>query len=109
MPYYAGLKKIKDAAVRRRTIEGLQRLRPALAKAIPTRTATNTLLLATWNIREFDSGKYGYRGDEPYYYIAEVLSRFDLIAIQEVRDGLYPLQRLKRLLGDDWVLISEQI
>ena len=102
MPYYAGLKKIKDAAVRRRTIEGLQRLRPALAKAIPTRTATNTLLLATWNIREFDSGKYGYRNDEPYYYIAEILSRFDLIAIQEVRDGLYPLQRLRRLLGDDW-------
>ncbi len=102
MPYYAGLKKIKDAAVRRRTVEGLQRLRPALAKAIPTRTATNTLLLATWNIREFDSGKYGYRNDEPYYYIAEILSRFDLIAIQEVRDGLYPLQRLRRLLGDDW-------
>lgn len=102
MPYYAGLKKIKDAAVRRRTIEGLQRLRPALAKAIPTRTANNTLLLATWNIREFDSGKYGYRNDEPYYYIAEILSRFDLIAIQEVRDGLYPLQRLRRLLGDDW-------
>lgn len=102
MPYYAGLKKIKDAAVRRRTIEGLQRLRPALAQAIPTRTASNTLLLATWNIREFDSGKYGYRNDEPYYYIAEILSRFDLIAIQEVRDGLYPLQRLRRLLGDDW-------
>lgn len=102
MPYYAGLKRIKDAAIRRRTIEGLQRLRPALFKAIPTRTANHTLLLATWNIREFDSGKYGYRGDEPYYYIAEILSRFDLIAIQEVRDGLYPLQRLRRLLGDDW-------
>jgi len=102
MPYYAGLKKIKDAATRRRIIEGLQRLRPALAKAIPTRTANHTLLLATWNIREFDSGKYGYRGDEPYYYIAEILSRFDLTAIQEVRDGLYPLQRLQRLLGDDW-------
>ena len=102
MPYYAGLKKIKDATVRQRTIEGLQRLRPALAQAIPTRTATNTLLLATWNIREFDSGKYGYRNDEPYYYIAEILCRFDLIAIQEVRDGLYPLQRLRRLLGDDW-------
>lgn len=102
MPYYAGLKKIKDTAVRRRTIDGLQRLRPALAEAIPKRTATDTLLLATWNIREFDSGKYGYRSDEPYYYIAEILSRFDLIAIQEVRDGLYPLQRLRRMLGDDW-------
>jgi hypothetical protein len=102
MPYYAGLKRIRSAAVRRRTIEGLQRLRPALAEAIPRRTATDTLLLATWNIREFDAGKYGYRGDEPYYYIAEILSQFDLIAIQEVRDGLYPLQRLQRLLGDGW-------
>ncbi len=102
MPYYAGLKRIKDIAVRRRTVAGLQRLRSALAQAIPLRTATQTLLLATWNIREFDSGKYGYRAEEPYYYIAEILSRFDLIAIQEVRDGLYPLQLLRRLLGDDW-------
>jgi len=102
MPRYAELKNIKDDAVRRRTIEGLQRLRPALAAGIPRRTTTDTLLLATWNIREFDSGKYGYRGEEPYYYIAEILSRFDLIAIQEVRDGLYPLQHLKHLLGDDW-------
>lgn len=102
MTYYAGLKKITDAKVRRRTIDGLKRLRPALAAAIPARTATDTLLLATWNIREFDSGKYGYRREEPYYYIAEILSRFDLIAIQEVRDGLYPLQTLVRLLGNDW-------
>lgn len=109
MPYYAGLKRIKDAVVRRRTIEGLQRLRPALSKAVPTRTATNTLLLATWNICEFDAGKYGYRGDEPYYYIAEILSRFGLIAIQEVRDGLYPLQRLRRLLGDDWSFLVTDV
>jgi len=109
MPYYAGLKRIKDAVVRRRTIEGVQRLRAALLEAIPTRTATDTLLLATWNIREFDAGKYGYRADEPYYYIAEILSRFDLIAIQEVRDGLYPLQYLRRLLGDDWSFLVTDV
>lgn len=102
MTYYTGLKQIKDAAVCKRTIEGLQRLRLALAQEIPTRTASDTLLLATWNIREFDSGKYGYRKEEPYYYLAEILNRFDLIAIQEVRDGLYPLQRLCQLLGSDW-------
>ena len=102
MQHYAGLKRIKDAKVRRRTVEGLKRLRQALAAAIPARTATDTLLLATWNIREFDSGKYGYRREEPYYYIAEIVSRFDLIATQEVRDGLYPLQTLVRLLGSDW-------
>jgi len=97
MPYYAGLKRIQDDAMRRRTIDGLKRLRMALGTGIPARTATGTLLLATWNIREFDSGKYGYRPAEPYYYIAEILSRFDLIAIQEVRDGLYPLQELVRI------------
>lgn len=102
MPYYPALKQIEDEAVRKRTVAGLKRLRTALAADVPAKTATDTLLLATWNIREFDSGKYGYRGDEPYFYIAEILSRFDLIAIQEVREGLYPLQRLCRLLGSWW-------
>ena len=89
--------------MRQRTIAGLQRLRPALVAAIPPRTATDTLLLATWNIREFDAGqKASFRSDESYYYIAEILSRFDLIAVQEVRDGLYPLQRLQKMLGSWW-------
>lgn len=109
MPYYAGLKQIKDTKQRLRTIDGLRRLRPALSTALPARTATDTLLLATWNIREFDSGKYGYRSDECYYYIAEILSRFDLIAIQEVRDGLYPLQRLQRMLGSWWDFIVTDV
>ena len=102
MPYYPGLKAIADVAVRTRTVEGLQRLRSALPASVPARTATDTLLLATWNIREFDSGKYGHRPEEPYYYIAEILSHFDLIAIQEVRDRLYPLQKLQRMLGSWW-------
>jgi len=102
MPYYAGIKQIEDEAARLRTVAGVLRLRQALSAEIPMRSATNTLMLATWNIREFDSGKYGYRSEESYYYIAEILSRFDLIAIQEVRDGLYPLQNLQRLLGSWW-------
>jgi hypothetical protein len=109
MPYYAGLKQIEDVTVRKRTVAGLKRLRAALAEAIPPRRQTDSLLLATWNIRELDSGKYGYRSDEPYYYIAEILSRFDLIAIQEVRDGLYPLQRLQRMLGSWWDYIVTDV
>jgi endonuclease/exonuclease/phosphatase family metal-dependent hydrolase len=109
MPYYAGLKQIADIKVRSRTVEGLKRLRAGLAESIPPRRQTDSLLLATWNIRELDSGKYGYRSEEPYYYIAEILSRFDLIAIQEVRDGLYPLQRLQRLLGSWWDFIVTDV
>lgn len=102
MTYYYGLKRVQDQVARHRTVEGLQRLRKALAEQIPARTVSDTLLLATWNIREFDSGKYGYRSEEAYYYIAEILNHFDLISIQEVRDSLYPLQHLQRLLGDHW-------
>lgn len=102
MSYYAGIRKIRDASMRSRTIDGLQRLRYGLSSQIPARTATNTLLLATWNIRNFDDGKYGYRSDECYYYIAEILNYFDLIAIQEVRGSLYPLQNLRRILGSWW-------
>lgn len=109
MPYYAGIKQIEDAEQRQRTVDGLRRLRPALSAALPQRTATDTLLLATWNIREFDSGKYGYRSQESYYYIAEILSRFDLIAIQEVRGGLYSLQHLQRLLGSWWDFIVTDV
>ncbi len=104
MSIYSGIRKIEDAEVRRRTIAGLQRLRAGLGSeaGVPTRTATETVVLATWNIREFDSRKYGGRSEEAFLYIAEIVSRFDLVAIQEVRDSLYALQRLQRLLGDWW-------
>lgn len=104
MPYYATIRRIEEKAARLRTVGGLQRLRAALQgeSGIPTRTATETLLLATWNIREFDSRKYGGRTEEAFLYIAEIVSRFDLIAIQEVRDNLYALQHLQQLLGTWW-------
>jgi hypothetical protein len=86
-----------------RVVTGLQRLRDALRAegAPPNRTVESGLVIATWNIREFGKSKYGYRSDEPYYYIAEILSRFDLVALQEVR-SLYGLQRLTTILGSDW-------
>ncbi len=106
---YYNLKTIADETARHRTIAGLQRLRPALDAAIPQRSVTDTLLLATWNIREFDSGKYGYRPLESYFYIAEIISRFDIVAIQEVREGLYPLQQLQKLLGSWWGFIVTDV
>ncbi|MGH8175431.1 MAG: hypothetical protein ACREV5_04110 [Steroidobacter sp.] len=43
MPYYAGLKQIKDRKVRARTIAGLKRRRATLSAAIPAKAATDTL------------------------------------------------------------------
>ena len=49
------------------------------------------------------------RSLEAYFYIAEILSRFDLIAIQELREGLYPLQKLQGLLGPWWDFIVTDV
>ena len=86
----------------KRTAERLLRLREALEGEIPERHIGGTLLLATWNIREFDSATYGDRRDEPLLYIAEIIDHFDLVAVQEVRDNLKALERLMDLLGSWW-------
>ena len=63
MIYYSGIKAIRDVAERARTIAGLKALRPALSAQIPAKSTNDTLLLATWNIRELDAGRYGPRSD----------------------------------------------
>jgi endonuclease/exonuclease/phosphatase family metal-dependent hydrolase len=86
----------------KRTAERLLRLREALQREIPQRDIAGSLVLASWNIREFDSAAYGARKDEPLYYIAEIIDHFDLVAVQEVRDDLTALERLMDLLGWWW-------
>lgn len=109
MPFYYTLKRFKEAADRKRVADGLLRLYDQLAAEVPARTTSDTLLLATWNIREFDSGKYGLRSDEPLFYIAEIVSRFDLVAVQEVNEDLRALDRLQEILGGSWNYIVTDV
>ena len=89
-------------ADRARTVTGLQRLREGLDRVLPRKTLDDTMLLGTWNIRELDSSKYGERTDEAYLYLAEIVSRFDVVAVQEVRNDLGGLRRLNAALGPHW-------
>jgi endonuclease/exonuclease/phosphatase family metal-dependent hydrolase len=88
---------------RTRTLDRLLALRVALDEQI-ARGRPDNLLLATWNIRDFDSNKFGHgpRLRESFHYLAEIIARFDLIAIQEVNRDLEPLRRLLYLLGPNW-------
>src|SRR5690606_5118218 len=90
-------------AQKKRVVEGIQRLRQCFRDQgePPLRTMDDSVVIATWNLREFGKSKFGYRSPEPYYYIASVIDRFDLVALQEVR-SLYSLQRLGTLLGSHW-------
>jgi exonuclease III len=84
-------------------------LRKQFEGEVPKRTVNDTLLLATWNIREFDSPAYGRRIEEALYYIAEIVSHFDLVAIQEVREDLEALDRLRNILGGYWQYIVTDV
>ncbi|RNC81125.1 MAG: endonuclease/exonuclease/phosphatase [Phycisphaera sp.] len=103
MPFYRDIKYSTPEG--RRTVAGLFRLREQLATEVPERTMDETLLLATWNIRDFDKPAYGRRSDEAIQYIAEVISKFDIVAIQEVYKDLEALNRVMRLLGGQWDVI----
>ena len=92
MPFYQDIDP-KDAHSPR-MLERMLALRQQLEDEIPKRSLHTSLLLATWNIREFDAPAYGERLPEAFYYIAEIIDRFDLVAVQEVRRDLKALKKL---------------
>lgn len=100
---YTSIKKIKDKEERKRVVERLLVLRKQLDNEIPEKTSSSSFLLATWNIREFGSIK---RKTEDYFYIAEIISRFDLIAIQEVLGNKKALEKIMPILGRNWDYIA---
>ncbi len=117
MPFYNPLRDW-DVEERRRTISNLKALREQKQAELPTRTLKNTLLLATWNIRDFGNedkratedgqNQPGPRLEESYYYLAEIIAGFDIVAIQEV-NSLSALRRVMRILGPSWDYLTTDI
>jgi endonuclease/exonuclease/phosphatase family metal-dependent hydrolase len=78
---------------------------------IPSKDDPNKVLIATWNIRHFgnltrkwtstpnDSPKRDFHS---LYCIRDIISRFDVIAIQELKSNIRAFRELVRLLGPDW-------
>ena len=121
MPWYNDLRPVTDPNKEKyalifpdftneekmRTIEKLLDLRKSLEPIRLRKLNDKNLLLASWNIKEF--GHLKARQPEAYFYIAEVVSSFDLIAIQELKTGLSDLKILMRILGKHWKFIINDI
>lgn len=108
---YSLLRYRIDASERARVVRNLVALRNQLDRDIPAKDAENNLLLATWNVR--DLGKINRRGfgdrlPETYFYIAEILSRFDFVAVQEVNE-LDEWRKITEILGLDWQWIATDV
>lgn len=96
-----------SATERARCLDGLLRLRSALRAQIAPRRTDSNLLVASWNLKEF--GHTTQRLPEAFFYIAEILGAFDLIAVQEVKSTLKDLHQLMRLMGLGWRYLVNDI
>ncbi|MDC3378760.1 endonuclease/exonuclease/phosphatase family protein [Planctomycetota bacterium] len=67
-------------------------------------------MLATWNIRNFDDNRFGHgpRLPESFFYLAEIIRRFDVVALQEVAADLTALRRLLQILGPYWDFVAAE-
>jgi endonuclease/exonuclease/phosphatase family metal-dependent hydrolase len=90
----------------------------ALDASIPAKVLDRNLLIATWNIRNFGAFNpawVGARGASPkrdrqsVHAIAEILRRFDVVAIQEVKSDTAALRAVYEILGRDWSLILSDV
>lgn len=96
----------------------LSELRAALDQDIPAKILDSNLLIATWNLRAFGDLTQKWEAgpnDTPkrdihaVRCIAEIVSRFDVIALQEVRAKLKALRHMLKVLGPNWGLILTDV
>jgi len=119
MPFYSRLKITKTTSEtskikKKRIAARLQLLKTELKKHFAASNASNSesgksVKIATWNLREFGATKYGGRGYESLYYIAEIISHFHIVALQEIRADLRDFNALRRILGPDWSYVATDV
>jgi endonuclease/exonuclease/phosphatase family metal-dependent hydrolase len=90
----------------------------ALDGAVPPKQLDRNLVLASWNLRSFGDVTDKWRSeadDSPkrdlfdVRCIAEIVSRFDVVAIQEARGDLTALRAMMQTLGEFWALIATDV
>ncbi len=109
----------RDSAVPNPVRSEMETLRQMLDNAIPPKRATNrNLLIGTWNIKAFASltrewtatGNVSPKRDQrALWAITEIVSRFDVIAIQEIKGNLRALRTMMKTLGPDWNFLMTDV
>jgi len=96
----------------------LTALRTHLDQRVPAKQTGKNLLIATWNLRAFASLTREWTAgskDTPkrdlraLLAIGEIIRRFDVVAVQEVKGDLRALRDLLRWLGDDWAFLMTDV
>jgi exonuclease III len=100
------------------TITNLNLLKADLDAKIPAKKLEKNLLIATWNIRAFgditrkeisgskDSPKRDYHS---LLCIAEMIKRFDVVAVQEIKGNIKGFRDVMKILGNDYSFILTDV
>jgi exonuclease III len=84
----------------------------------PKRDGVSNLLIATWNLKAFSSLTEAWtakpnqspkRDWRALWAITEVVSRFDVVALQEVKGDLKALRTMLKTLGGDWQFLMTDV
>lgn len=98
--------------------EEIADLRALLDQQIPDKALDQNLLVATWNIRAFGRVTRKWQAEEDdspkrdlhaLRIISEIVSRFDVIALQEVKGTLQALRDMLKWLGPAWGLVLTDV
>lgn len=98
--------------------EDLDNLSSYLTATLPARRLEQNLLIATWNIRGFGNVTKKWSSDDndspkrdfhAIAAIAEILSRFDVIALQEIKGNIRGLRYVMKLLGPHWSFLMSDV
>ena len=73
---------------------------------LPTRR-DKSVVIGTFNIRSL--GEVSNRTPQSWAFLTETCSRFDLLAIQEVKDDLAGLRKIKEALGEKFGLVVSDV
>lgn len=99
-------------------VEEIQALKADLDIVIPVKKLDKNILIATWNIRalgdlteqwEMVEEESPKRNLHALLCIIEIISRFDVIAIQEVRGNLKCLRHIFKVLGSHWSFVMTDV
>lgn len=112
MPFYSNLRyDFKKPDQRKFVAQKIIALKNQIGRDIPQKKSEDALTIATWNIRDFGKTNrrgYGQRTKDSLYYIAEIISSFDLVAVQEVNE-LEEWEKIMRILGSSWDYIATDV
>src|SRR5690554_7408725 len=98
--------------------QNLELLKSDLDLKLPFKKLDKNLIIGSWNIRAFGNMTRKWDSDETdspkrdlhsVLCIAEIIKRFDVIALQEVKANIRALRDTLKVLGENWSMILTDV